>query len=379
MLILREVNTEAQLRRYIRFPFELYRDDPCWVPPLLSDEVAYYHPKTNPNLRENPYQLFLAYHDRQIVGRIMALINLRGNDFLHEKLVRWTFLDAIDDEAVVHGLLHAVEAWGTAHGMEFAVGPRGFSDQEPEGALVEGFEDRALIGTHYNRPSLLHHLDTAGYTKDVDWVCYRIPVPEELPASYQAIYARILKQRHVTCRNFRNKAELKPYILPVLRLLNETYQDLYGFTPLTQAEYVLLAKKYLPILDPRFVHVIEEDGRLIAFSIVMPDLTEGLQKARGRLLPFGFWHVLKAAKQSKILQFLLVGVQKEHRNHGFFALFAVALLQEVHAAGMTTVYSHLQLEYNDNMNIWLERLGGSIFRRYRAFKKCLTPDPPSFH
>lgn len=372
MLSIREVQTRAQLRQYIRFPFKLYRDDPFWVPPLLSDEFAYYDPKINANLRENPYQLFLAYHDRTVVGRIMALINLRGNAFLHEKLARWTFLDAIDDEAVVHGLLHAAEAWGQAHGMEHAVGPRGFSDQEPQGALVEGFEERALIATHYNRPEWLHHLETAGYTKDVDWVCYRFQVPKELPTSYQAIYARILKQRHVTCRNFRTKAELKPYILPVLHLLNATYQDLYGFTPLTDREYLALAKKYLPILDPRFVHIIEEDGRLIAFSIVMPDVTAGLQKARGRLLPWGFWHILKAARQSQTLQFLLVGVEKDYRNHGFFALFAVALLQEVHAAGLTTVYSHLQLEYNHHINAWLERLGGKIFRRYRALKKPLT-------
>jgi hypothetical protein len=371
MIVIQEIESKKDIKKYIRFPFELYKDDPYWVPPLLADEYGFYNPKKNPNLRANPYKLFLAYQDQQLAGRIMALINQRANDFRHEKLLRWTFLEAIDDKAVVLALLREVESWGKTQGMEFAVGPRGFSDEEPQGALVEGFDERALITTHYNRPYLIRYLEQDGYTKDVDWVCYRMYVPDTLPEAYQAIYERILKHRQVTCSNFSNKAELKPYIIPVLELLNETYKDLYGFTPLNQEEFKALAKKYLPILDPRFVHIIKDGDQLVGFSIVMPDITEGLQKARGRLFPFGLFHILKAARTSKTLQFLLVGIKEHYRKQGLFVLFAVALLKEVHAAGMSTVYSHLQLEENRDMNKWLERLDGKIFRRYRAFIKKL--------
>ncbi len=371
MIIIQEVKNKKALKQYIRFPFELYKHDPYWVPPLLSDEYAFYHPKKNPNLRANPYKLFLAYKDGRLAGRIMALINQRANTYRQEKLLRWTFLDTIDDREVVYTLLQGVEEWGKAQGMEFAVGPRGFSDEEPQGALVEGFDERALIAAHYNKPHLIRYLEDYGYHKDVDWVCYRMDVPEKLPNSYQAIYERILKQKHLTCRNFKNKGEFKPYIIPVLKLLNETYKDLYGFSPLYEEEFDALAKKYLPILDPRFVHIIEDGDQLLGFSIVMPDITEGLQKTKGRLFPYGFFHILKAAKTSKTLQFLLVGIKEHYRKQGLFVLFAFALLKEVHAAGMTRVHSHLQLEENRDMNIWLERLDGKIFRRYRAFIKKL--------
>ncbi|GAK55645.1 hypothetical protein U27_02479 [Candidatus Vecturithrix granuli] len=365
------VEQRQDLKCYIRFPFELYKHDPYWVPPLFADEYTYYNPKTNINLRINPYQLFLAYKDRRLVGRIMALIHQEGNTLRNEKLIRWTFLDAIDDGEVVQALLQAAEAWGQVHGMEFAVGPRGFSDQEPEGALIEGFDERALINAHYNRPYLLTYLEQAGYRKDVDWVCYRMNVPDELPSTYQAIYKRLLKQQRFTCHNFTRKAELRQYILPVLELWNEAYKDLYGVSPIHDEEFQALAKKYLPILNPRFIHVIKEGNSLIGFSIVMPDITEALQKARGRLFPFGLFYLLKALKTSKTLQFLLVGVKEQYRRQGLFVLFAMALLKEVQAAGMTRVQSHLQLEDNSNINTWLERLGGTIFRRYRAFIKKL--------
>jgi hypothetical protein len=371
MVVIQEVKSKSDLKRYIRFPFELYKHDPHWVPPLLSDEAVYYNPQKNPNLMRNPYKLLLAYKDQKLVGRVMTLINLRANEIRKEKLLRWTFLDTIDDKEVVQTLLREVEMWGKAQGMEFAVGPRGFSDDEPQGAIVEGFDQRAQIAAHYNRPYLLQYLEQYGYGKDVDWVCYQMDVPRELPRLYQVISKR-LQKKEFTCRNLKNKAELRTYIIPVLKLLNETYKHLYGFTPLYEEEFKALAEKYIPILMPRFIHILEDrEHQLIGFSIVMPDATEGLQKAKGRLFPFGFWHILRAMKTSQTLQFLLVGIKEEYRKQGLFVLFADALLKEVQAAGMTTVYSHLQLEENRDMNTWLEELNGKIFRRYRAFIKGL--------
>ncbi|HOW66137.1 MAG TPA: hypothetical protein P5186_21330 [Candidatus Paceibacterota bacterium] len=367
----RGVESPGDLKRYLRLPFQLYRDDPNWVPPLWFQEKEFYDPRRNPNLAANPYRLLLANRNGTLVGRMMVLINRRANEYRHEKLARWTFLDVADDPEAVTALLHEAETWGRSQGMDRVCGPRGFSDQEPQGMLVEGFEERSPIATHYNRPYLPRYLEAAGYVKEVDWICYRMPVPRELPASIVAMGRRLRDKANFHCHNFRTKAELKPYLIPVLELLNETYDDLYGFAPTTADEFRGLAEKYLPLLDPRFVHLIENSGELVAFSVVMPDLTEGLQKARGRLFPFGFFHILRAGRRSRTLQFLLVGIRKAYRNKGLFALFAEALLKEVHAAGMTEVHSHLQLEHNTHINRWLERLGGTVVRRYRAYLKAL--------
>jgi hypothetical protein len=370
-ILIREVKTPGDLKCYLRLPFELYRDDPGWVPPLRFQEKAFYDPKRNTSLTANPYRLLLADRNGMSVGRMMVLINQRANAYRHEKLARWTFLDVADDQEAVGALLREAEAWGRSQGMEQICGPRGFSDQEPQGMLVAGFEQRSPIATHYNRPYLPRYLEQAGYAKAVDWICYRLPVPRELPESILAMGRRLETTTNLRCFNFRSKSELKPQVIPVLQLLNETYDDLYGFSPTTPDEFRGLVDKYLPLLDPRFVHLIEDAGQLVAFSVVMPDLSEGLQKARGRLFPFGYYHIHRAGRRSHTLQFLLVGIRKAYRYKGLFALFAQALLKEVHAAGMTEVHSHLQLENNRQINRWLERLGGKVARRYRAYTKTL--------
>jgi hypothetical protein len=373
-IVVRHVESPGDLKRYLRLPFELYQRDPGWVPPFWHQEKEFYDPKRNASLSQNPHRLWLASRGGADVGRIMGLIHCRANEYRREKLVRWTFLDVADDQEAVLALLREVEAWGISHGMERSCGPRGFSDQEPQGMLVDGFTERALIAAHYNRPWLPRYLEQAGYTKDADWVCYRLPVPDELPASIQGIRRRLLRQGAFRCRNFKSRAELQPHIIPVLELLNESYADLYGFAPIMPDEFRALAKKYLPLLHPRFVHLIEDAGQMVGFSVVMPDLTEGLIKARGHLFPFGFIHILRAGRRTRTLQFLLVGIRKEYRNRGLFALFAAELLKEVHAAGITEVQSHLQLEQNTHINCWLERLDGHVTRRYRAYIRNLgTP------
>lgn len=370
-IVVRSVETASDLKQWLRLPFELYRHDPGWVPPLRFQEKEYFDPKRNVNLAANPYRLLLACRDGTLIGRVMALIHLRANEYRHEKLLRWTFLDAADDRETILALLREAEMWGKSHGMKQSCGPRGFSDQEPQGMLVDGFAERAPIATHYNRPYLPGYLEEAGYAKDVDWVCYRLPVPRELPATIQAIHQRLLRQGTFRCRNFRSRSELQPHIVPVLELLNETYADLYGFAPTLPEEFRALAKKYLPLLHPRFVHLLEDAGRMVGFSVVMPDLTEGLIKARGHLFPFGFIHILRASRRTRTLQFLLVGIRKEYRNRGLFAMFATELLKEVHNSGITEVHSHLQLEHNTHINRWLERLDGQVVRRYRAYIRDL--------
>ena len=368
---IREVKTRKDLKLFIRFPFALYRDDPYWTPPLLRDEYKFFDPEKNRRLRNNPTIRLIARKNGRPSGRIFGLINEKANSLKNQKYVRWTFLDCIDDRDTVHALLGHIENWGRDLGMKFSVGPRGFSDQEPQGAIVEGYDERAAIGTHYNRPYLIDHITDFGYKKDVDWVSYKMEVPETLPEIYQKILKETLEKTSLTHLSFSRKSELKPMIVPILRLFNETYQDLYSFAPIPEAQMNSLAKKYLPVLDPRFVQIIKDKDRLVAFAIVMPDLTAGMKKARGRLYPFGFIHVLSAKKRTKVLQFLLVGIHKDYRGQGIFTLFAEYLKKVIHEAGMEWIDSHLELEDNWAIRKWMERLGGKVYRRHRAFIKAL--------
>ncbi|MFC2168495.1 hypothetical protein ACFLRW_05865 [Acidobacteriota bacterium] len=370
-LEIREVKTQKDLKEFIQFPFHLYRNDPFWTPPLLRDEQAFYDPNRNSRMRDNPHLLLLAFKDGRTSGRILGLVNERANSLKNQKYARWTFLDCIDDKSTVHSLLERVEKWGKEKGMTSAVGPRGFSDQEPQGAIVEGFEERAAIGTHYNRPFLIDHITGFGYEKDVDWVSYKIYVPETLPEIYQSIREETLKKTALTHLSFTKKTELKPLIVPIFRLFNETYKVLYSFAPISEGQMKSLEKKYLPILDPRFIQVIKDKNRLVAFAVVMPDLTAGLKKAKGHLYPFGFIHILRAKKRTKVLQFLIVGIHQDYQGQGIFTLFAEYLKKVIHEAGMEWIDSHLELEDNIAIRKWMERLGGKVYRRHRAYIKTI--------
>jgi hypothetical protein len=365
------VDTKKDLKKFIMFPFELYKKDPYWTPPLLSDEYSYYNVKKNKNLAENPYIQLLAYKEGKLVGRVMGLINTRANRLRNEKIARFTYLDTINSESVTHALLDKVTSWSRKYQMSHLIGPRGFSDQEPQGAVIEGFKKRAQIGTIHNKEHLVKHLDSYGFVKDVDWVNYNFPIPTEFPKTVKYIFQRLKKSTNFKVKNFKSKAELKLYIKPIIELLNETYKDIYGFSPMTDSEVKAVVKKYLPVLDPKLVHVIEDSGKLIAFSIVMPDVTPGLQKAKGKLFPFGFLHVLKSFKSSDTVQLLLVGIKEEYRGKGFFAIFAEQVIYESRLRNISRADSHLQLENNTSMRKWMDLFQAEIDRRYRAFKKEL--------
>lgn len=370
-IAIREVHSKNDLTSFVKLPFRLFKNDPYWTPPLLREEYAYFNPERHRKLQKYPNTLLLALNGNRVTGRIFGLINEKANSQKGQKYLRWTFFDCENDKETAHSLLGYVEKWGKDRGMEFVVGPRGFSDREPQGAVVEGFEERAAIGTHYNKPYLIDFITGFGYEKDVDWVSYKMEVPESLPEVYRSILQRTLKNSELTHLSFSKKSELKSYIIPVFRLFNETYQDLYSFSPMSKTEMQSLARKYLPVLDPRFVQVIKDRDRLIAFAIVMPDLTYGLRRARGRLFPLGAVHILRAKKTAKILQFLLVGIHKDYRGRGIFTLFAEHLKKVTHEAGMDWIDSHLELEDNWAIRKWMERLGGKVYRRHRAFIKPL--------
>jgi hypothetical protein len=369
----REVRTRRDLKEFIYLPEKIHKGHQNWVHPIYMDEWKYFNPKKNKAFGYCRTILFLAFRRNQAVGRVMGIINSRFNEYRKENLGRFGFLETWEDQEVVHALIGRVEEWARGLGMTRIVGPYGFSDQDPEGFLIEGFEHRATIATYYNYEWLPRLVENEGYIKDIDYVVYKLDVPKELPEFYRKIFERTARKGIFKIVEFRKRKELKPWVRPILSLMNECYtgSDIYGFAPLDEKEMDDLAKRYMPVLDPRFIKVVTKDGEAVAFVIGIPDMTEGIQKARGRLFPFGFIHVLRAAKKTKQLDLLLGAVREKHRGQGLDVFMGTPMLISAREAGMEIMDSHHEMETNVRVRAEMERMGGQIYKRFRVFQKTL--------
>ena len=361
------------LKIFIFLPEKIHAGHANWVHPLTTDDWKYFDRKKNKAFGYCDTILLLAWKDGRPVGRAMGIINHRYNEHRNEKTARFGYLETYEDKEVFRAILHRIEDWARAKGMTKIVGPYGFSDQDPEGYLIEGFDHRATIATYYNFEWMPRWLEEEGYTKDNDWFVYKLVVPKKMPEFYQRIYERAMNRGIYEIVEFKTRKEIKPWIRRVLGLMNETYMtgNIYGFAPLEEQEMDDLAKRFLPIIDPRFVKVVAKDGEVLAFVIAMPDMTEGIVKARGRLFPFGFIHVLRAAKKTKQLDLLLGAVKEPYRGQGLDALMGTKVLQSASEAGMDMIDTHHEMEVNIKVRGVMERLGGTIYKKFRAFQKPL--------
>ncbi len=364
------VTSRRDLKRFIYLPEALHQDHPLWMPPIYMDEWKYYDPKKNKAFRYSDATLALAWKDGRLVGRVMGIVNRRHNEMMKEKTARFACLEATDDREVAHALLAHVEGWARGLGMTRIIGPFGFNDQDPEAFLVEGFEHPPTIVTYYNFPYLIRLLEAEGYGKEIDYVVYHIPVPKAVPEVFEKVAARAAGKGFRSLE-FTKKSQLKPYIRPILGLMNETFVGIYGYSPLDAEEMEGLAKQYLPLLDPRFVKAVEKDGEVVGFMIAIPNLYEGIVKARGRLFPFGFIHILRALKTSKQLDLLLGGIKEEYRGRGVDSVMGAAMMREAITGGFVNFDSHHELETNTKVRAEMERQGGKIYKRYRIFQKAL--------
>jgi hypothetical protein len=314
--------------------------------------------------------MFLAYIDAKPVGRIMGIINKRYNASRGESHARFSFLECWEDAEVASALLGAVEEWARRKGMVKLVGPLGFSDKDPQGLLIEGFDEPIVIATNCNFPYLPRFVEQNGFTKEVDLLVYKVDIPEKVPEIYQQIHDRVLQRNNLVIREFKKKKDLKPAIRPVLGLMNETFQDIYGYDKMTGKEMDELATRYLPLLDPELIKVIEDNhGEPIAFLIGMRDLSDGLRKSKGYILPFGIFKILRAGKRTKQLNLMLGGIREDYRNHGLDAVMGTRMIVSALKAGLDYVDSHLELESNRKVRAEMERMGGEVYKRYRIFQK----------
>jgi hypothetical protein len=372
-LEIKDVKDRKDLKTFIYLPEKIHANHENWVHPIYMDEWNYFNPRKNKAFSYCDTILLLAFREGKPVGRIMGIINSRYNEQRREETARFACLETWEDRDVVHALLSQVEGWARQKGMTRIIGPYGFSDQDPEGFLIEGFENRATIATYHNFEWMPSLVEKEGYTKDVDYYVYKLEVPKEFPEFYKKIYERIKRRGKFEIVEFRKRKELKPWIIPVLSLMNECYtgSNIYGYTPLDEKEMNDLAKKYMPVLDPRFVKAVKKENELVSFIVGIPDMTEGIQKARGRLLPFGFLKILRAAKKTKQLDLLLGAIKEKYRGLGLDVFMGVKMILSAHEAGLETMDTHHELESNVKVRAEMERMGGKLYKRYRVFQKKL--------
>ncbi|MBS1680303.1 MAG: GNAT family N-acetyltransferase [Bacteroidetes bacterium] len=372
MIEVREITTYSDIKKYIFYPESLYKTYTHWVPPIYADEFAFHNPKKNSPLEYAETIRLMVYKNGKAEGRIMGIINRKYNDQLNEKTARFFNLDCANDPEIAHALLEKIELWARLNGMEKIIGPYGFSDKDPQGLQIEGFEYLPVIATPTNPPYLQKLVESRGYEKELDCVSYSMPIPKNIPPILSRISERVLNNKNIKLIEFTSKAKLRPYIIPVFRLVNECYAPLFGFVPMTETEMKKFAAQYLPILNPAFVKIITDStNEVIAFVVSMPDMSKGIQRARGRLFPFGFIHILRSAKRTKQLDLLLGAVKPTYRGKGLTALLGKSLMQTAAAHNLETMDSHLILESNKRMRAECENVGGKIYKRYRVYKKML--------
>ena len=371
-ITIKKVTTSKELKTFIRFNYEMYKENPYSVPDLYDDMLNTFSRDKNAAFEFCEADYFLAYKDNKLVGRVAAIMNNRANETWNKKEVRFGWIDFIDDAEVSDALLKTVEAWGKERGATEIVGPLGFTDFDAEGMLVEGFDQLSTMSTIYNYPYYPEHMAKHGYEKDADWVEFKIYIPDAIPDKHKRISEIIMRKYGLKIVKCTSK-DIKKYGQAIFDLMNEAYSQLYGYSALSPKQIKQYIKMFLPILDLRMVTlVVDSEDQVIAAGISMPSLSEALQKAKGRLLPFGWYHLLKVIflkKYPKVLDLLLVAVKPEYQNKGVNALLFYDLIPVYQKIGFEYAESNPELELNDKVQAQWEYFKTEQHKRRRCFKK----------
>lgn len=379
-VVVKKVSSRREMRTFISFAYNLYRNHPCYVPNLLSDDAATLDRKKNHAFEFCEADYFLAYKDGKVAGRVAAIINHKANEAWNVRQVRFGWIDFIEDIEVLEALLKTVSDWGRERGMTDIAGPLGFTDFDPEGMLVGGFDKMGTMITIYNYEYYPAFFERLGYHKEVDWVEYLIRLPESLPERFEKMANMVmeknrLKIRHLTMSDIRKEK----YGHKMFRLINECYKDLYGYSMLTEKQMDQYVSQYLTFIDLRMVTFIENlEGELVACGITLPSLAMALKKARGRLFPFGWLHLLNAlyVNRPDTLDLLLVAAKPEYRSKGLNSVMFYDLIPSLIKLGFKYAESNPELETNLKVQTLWSTFDSQIHKRRRVYAKSLETDSP---
>lgn len=372
-VVIKPIATKKDLKTFILLPAEIHKDHKNWVPPIYMDEWDFFSSKKNRAFDHCEWVLALAWKDGKAVGRVMGLISHNYNQKNNENHGRFAFIETWNDSEVYRSLIEFVASWAKEKGMVKLVGPMAFSDKDPQGFLIDGFDEPVSLACNCSYPYMVDLTEQQGFSKKYDLVVYKIPVPVELPDFYKRIAERYNKNNtQLKIVEFSSRRQIKPYVRKVFTLINETFTDIYGFIPFTEKEMDDFANRYLFLVNPAFVKlIVNKNNDVVSVIIAMSDLSKGIQKSKGYLFPFGFLHVFRAGKKSSQLNLMLGAIDPRYQGRGLDVMMGIKLIESAKKAGKTTMDSHLELEYNTKVRAEMEKMGGKVYKKYRIYQKDL--------
>ena len=374
-VVIKKVSTKSDLKKFIRFNYEFYKDNPYSVPDLYSDMVDTLSRDKNAAFEFCEADYFLAYRDGKIVGRVAAIINHRANETWQKKTVRFGWIDFVDDAEVSDALIDTVKAWGRERGMQEIEGPLGFTDMDSEGMLIEGFEELSTMATIYNYPYYVDHFDRYGLVKEADWIEFLVSTPHQIPEKMERVAKIVMEKYKIRIDKVRTVKELKEkYGYTYFDVIDAAYQPLYNFQPLTQRQKEYYAEMYFPLINFDFITIaINEHDEIVGVGIGMPDISKALQETRGKLFPFGWIKLLKAlkAKQMDTFNLLLIAVRPDYQNKGVNALFFYDQIPYFQKYGIKYTETTAILEENSKNQANFAYFETKQHKRRRAYIKQL--------
>jgi GNAT superfamily N-acetyltransferase len=363
---------KKDLNQFIQFPFGLYKNHAYWVPPLWIDEYDIFSPVHNPVLKHCELKLFIVVENEQVKGRIAGILNHRENKLYDKSKARFGWFDLFDDEEVSKILISAIEEWARSKGLKEIEGPMSFTNLDKAGLLVEGFDELATMATLYNYPYYSKHLERLGYTKAVDWIEHEFIVPPSLSERVIKFNDLLKEKYNLHTVRITNKEETIKYAFKMFELINKTHKDLHGFVAFEPEQVNHYVRKYSRILKPEFISLVADvNDELIAFGISLPSVSKALQKAKGKLYPFGWYHLWRALHKNDRLDLYLIGTDPAWRNKGVHTLIFYEITTAVLKFGIKRVESNPELETNVQVQLLWKGYEFRQHKRRRTYKKDL--------
>lgn len=372
MISIKEAISQKEIKKFVTFPFSLYKDNEYWVPPIIKDEMETFDKSKNPVFKDADAQFFLAYKGNRIVGRVAAIVNHLEINQQNVKKMRFGWFDFEDDVSISEALLQKVAEIGSKNNLEYMEGPVGFSNLDKVGVLVEGFDHIGTMITWYNHAYYKNHLERLGFTKEKEYLEHKFPEKNADPKHFVRVNELIKKRYELRPLNFSKTKDVMPWADKMFDLFNASYASLSSFVPITDIQKAYFKKKYISFINPEYIKfVVDKEDTLVAFAIVMPSFSEALQKAKGKLFPFGLFHLLRARKHSKDVIFYLIGIQPAYQNKGVTAIIFNEYSKTFKEKKIEMCYRTPELADNTAIQQIWKHFDPVVYKRRRTYRKPL--------
>ena len=371
-ITIREENSTSAIERFVKFPFELFNDNPYWIPPIIQAEIDNLSPEKNPAFEHSDVVFYTAWENGKTVGRILGIINHLELDFTHEKHARFGWMDFVDNLEVCRKLIEAVEKWAQKKGMKLLKGPYGFNQLDKNGWLTEGFNSLGTANTYYNYEYYPRYIQSLGYTPDLEWLEIEMTMPERTHERFLKFTEVAKKRYHLTTRQPKNRKEMVELGHVLFDLLMDTYQNLPGFVPISKKQQEVYIQRYIKFLRRDFVVVVyDKDDQPVAFGVTLPSMTKAYKRANGKLFPFGLFHIFAARQWNDTADLALIGVREDWRKKGAHSLVFAESSNAVIAAGIRRIQINPMLENNSHvLSLWKD-FDHRVYKRRKTFRKLL--------